>query len=136
MSWNAPQTLTEAIKSVRAGFSFQSRLGVKGEPIWVLTDITRDFPKSTGDFANDLIRRNWNQRDRYLTSHVRAELPDDLVYVVGRDSVLLVGMLRDGTLLVNESEDLTKPQRTFQAHAVAALKEHTAANGHLNRTES
>jgi hypothetical protein len=136
MSWNAPQTLTEAIESVRMGFSFQSRLGVKGEPIWVLTDITRDFPKSTGDFANDLIRRNWNQRDRYLNSHVRAELPDDLVYVVGRDAVLLVGMLRDGTLLVNESADLTKRQRTFRDQAVAALKQHAAERGHLTRTEN
>lgn len=136
MSWNSPQTLTEAIYSVSKGFAFQSRLGVKGEPIWVLTDITRDFPKSTGDFANDLIRRNWSQRDRYLTTHSRVELPDDLVYVVGRDAVLLVGMLRDGTLLVNESEDLTKKQRTFQAHAVAALKQHAAERGHLTRTEN
>lgn len=136
MSWNCPQTLTEAVHSIEAGFSFQSHLGVKGEPIWVLTDITRDFPKSTGEFANDLIRRNWNQRDRYLTSHVRAELPDDLVYVVGRDAVLLVGMLRDGTLLVNESEDLPRKLVTFRDHAVAALKQHAARRGHLTRTES
>ncbi len=132
MSWIAPQTLTEAIFSVRAGFSFQSRLGVKGEPVWVLTDITRDFPKATGEFSNDLIRRNWNQHERYMKEG-RQYLADDLVYVVGRDGVLLVGFLRDGTLLLNETDTLTKPQRTFRDNAAAALKEHTENNGHLNR---
>jgi hypothetical protein len=135
MSWNAPQTLTEAIHSVELGLSFQSRLGVKGEPIWVLTDITRDFPNSANDeFAQDLIRRNWNQRERYMTEG-RKYLDDDLVYVVGRDGALLVGMLRSGELLVNVSDDLTKKQRTFRAAAIEALHEHKANGGHLNRYE-
>jgi hypothetical protein len=135
MSWNAPQTLTEALKSVEAGFSFQSHLGVKGEPIWVLTDITRDFPKSANDeFAQDLIRRNWNQRERYMTEGRRTET-DDLVYVVGRDSVLLVGFLRDGTVLINQSEGLSRKLRTFRDNAAEALRRHKANGGHLNRNE-
>lgn len=135
MSWNAPQTLTEAIRSVEAGWSFQSHLGVKGEPIWVLTDILRDFPYAKGEFAEDLIRRNTVQRERYLNSPGRRDLPEDVVYVVSRDSVLLVGMLRDGTLLVNESADLTKRQRTFRDNAVNALNAHIAKRGHLTRSE-
>lgn len=135
MSWNAPQTLTEAIKSVEAGWSFQSHLGVKGEPIWVLTDITRDFPKASGEFAADLIRRNKEQRERYLTTPGRRDLPEDVVYVVSRDSVLLVGMLRDGTLLVNESADLPRKLTTFRDNAVEALESHIARGGHLTRSE-
>lgn len=135
MSWNAPQTLTEAIKSVEAGWSFQSHLGVKGEPIWVLTDITRDFPKASGEFAADLIRRNKEQRERYLTTPGRRDLPEDVVYVVSRDSVLLVGLLRDGTLLVNESADLPRKLTTFRDNAVEALESHIARGGHLTRSE-
>lgn len=135
MSWNAPQTLAEAIHSVEKGFSFQSRLGVKGEPIWVLTDITRDFPGSAGDeFAQDLIRRNWSQKDRYMREG-RTYLDDDLVYVVGRDSVLLVGFLRDGTVLTNQSDTLTKKQQTFRDNAARALRQHKVNGGHLNRYE-
>lgn len=135
MSWNAPQTLTEAIKSVEAGWSFQSHLGVKGEPIWVLTDITRDFPKASGEFAADLIRRNKEQRERYLTTPGRRDLPEDVVYVVSRDSVLLVGMLRNGTLLVNVSADLPRKLTTFRDNAVEALESHIARGGHLTRSE-
>jgi hypothetical protein len=135
MSWNAPQTLTEAVRSIEAGWSFQSHLGVKGEPIWVLTDITRDFPNATGEFSADLIRRNTEQRERYMGNPGRRDLPEDVVYVVSRDSVLLVGMLRDGTLLVNESEDLTKKQRTFRDNAVSALNQHVTRRGHLTRSE-
>jgi hypothetical protein len=135
MSWNAPQTLTEAINSVEAGWSFQSHLGVKGEPIWVLTDITRDFPNATGEFADDLIRRNREQRERYLGTPGRRDLPEDVVYVVARDSVLLVGLLRDGTLLVNESADLPRKLTTFRDHAVSALTQHVTRRGHLTRSE-
>ena len=135
MSWNAPQTLTEAIHSVEAGWAFQSHLGVKGEPIWVLTDITRDFPKASGEFAADLIRRNREQRERYLTTPGRRDLPEDVVYVVSRDSVLLVGMLRNGTLLVNESADLPRKLTTFRDNAVEALESHIARGGHLTRSE-
>jgi len=135
MSWNAPQTLAEAIHSVEKGWSFQSHLGVKGEPIWVLTDITRDFPKSKDDeFAQDIIRRNWSQTARYKAEG-RTYKADDLVYVVGRDSVLLVGMLRDGTILTNESEDLSRKLQTFRDNAARALRQHTYNNGHLNRYE-
>lgn len=135
MSWNAPQTLTEAINSVEAGWSFQSHLGVKAEPIWVLTDILRDFPYAKGEFAEDLIRRNTEQRERYLGTDGRRDLPEDVVYVVSRDSVLLVGLLRNGSLLVNESAELTNKRRTFRDNAVAALKSHTARGGHLTRSE-
>ena len=135
MSWNAPQTLTEAINSVAAGWSFQSHLGVKAEPIWVLTDILRDFPYAKGEFAEDLIRRNTEQRERYLGSFGRRDLPEDVVYVVSRDSALLVGLLRNGTLLVNESADLSRKQQTFRDHAVTALKSHIERGGHLTRSE-
>lgn len=135
MSWNAPKTITEALASVEKGWSFQSALGVKGQPIWVLTDITRDFPKSANDeFAQDIIRRNWSQTERYMKEG-RTYLADDLVYVTGRDSVLLVGMLRDGTILTNQSDKLAKRQQTFRDNAAAALKQHKANGGHLNRYE-
>lgn len=134
MSWNAPQTIAEALRSIEKGFSFQSHLGVKGEPIWVLTDITRDFPGATDDFANDLIRRNWSQKERYMTEG-RTYLDDDLVYVVGRDGVMLVGMLRSGELLVNVSDALTTRQKNFRAGAIEALHTHKANGGHLNRYE-
>lgn len=133
MSWNSPQTIAEALNSVKAGFSFHSRLGVKGEPIWVLTDITKTFSKSD-DFSNDLVRRNWAQKDRYLTTMGRTYLADDLVYVVSRDGVALVGMLRDGTILTNDRE-LPKRLQSFRDGAVEALSEHVANKGHLTRYE-
>jgi hypothetical protein len=134
MSWNAPQTITEAVESVAMGWSFQSHLGVTGGPVWVLSDITRDFPKSSDDFSNDVIRRNWSQKERYMREG-RTELSDDLVYVVGRDGVMLVAMLRNGELLVNVSDDLTKKQRTFRSAAIEALHQHKDNGGHLVHTK-
>lgn len=134
MSWNAPQTLTEAINAVAKGFNFQSRLGVKAVSVWVLTDITRDFYKGSADeFGQDLIRRNWVQRDRYMTTPGRTPKSEDLRYVVGRDGIILVGLLRDGTILKNEREDLTRPQQTFRDHAVTALEEYVKAGGYLTK---
>lgn len=133
MSWNAPQTLTEAIKSISHGFNFQSRLGVKAVSVWVLTDITREFYRGSDEFGQDLIRRNWVQRDRYLSTPGRTPKPEDLRYVVGRDGIMLVGLLRDGTILKNEREDLTRPQQTFRDHAAAALEGYVKAGGVLTR---
>lgn len=135
MSWNAPQTLTEAINSVEAGWSFQSHLRVKGESIYVLSSVERDFPAKVRDeFAADLIRRNREKTERYMADGTRDQ-GNDLVYVVSRDSVLLVGLLRDGTVLVNESADLPRKLTTFRDHAVAALKSHMERGGHLTRSE-
>lgn len=132
MSWNAPQTLTEALESIKVGFSIQSRLGVKAAPIWVLTDVTNMFHKSD-DFSNDLVRRNWSQKDRYM-SEGRRFVSDDLVYVVARDGVALVGLLRNGTILTNDRE-MPKRLQTFRDRSVEALREHVANKGHLTRYE-
>lgn len=132
MSWNCPQTLTEALESIKVGFSIQSHLGVKAAPIWVLTDVTNMFTKSD-DFSNDLVRRNWSQKDRYMRDG-RRFVSDDLVYVVARDGVALVGLLRNGTILTNDRE-LPKRLQTFRSRAVEALTEHVAAKGHLTRDE-
>ena len=137
MSWNAPQTIKEALASVEAGFSFQSHTGCKGEPIWVLTDIVRDFHKASADeFGQDLVRRNWTIRDRYTRLHTREGQPEDLVYVVGRDGVVLVGLLRDGTILKNNRTDLPKSLQTFRDAATVELAKHVIRKGHLSRTDS
>lgn len=137
MSWNAPQTITEALSSVNAGFSFQSSTGCKGEPIWVLTEITQDFYKATADeFGQDLVRRNLIIKDRYLKEHTREGKPEDLVYVVGRDGVLLVGLLRNGDILKNHRTDLPKRFRTFRDAAAVELAKHVIVRGHLVRTDT
>lgn len=137
MSWNAPQTIREALESVRMGWSFQSRLGVKGVPIWVLTDITRDFHKgNSDDFGQDIVRRNWTITDRYTRLHTREGQPDDLTYVVGRDGVILAALLRNGTVLMNDRAGLPKRLQTFRDAAATQLAAHAATNGHLARTDT
>jgi len=134
MSWNSPQTLTEALKSIRAGFNFQSKTGVTAENVWVLSDLSRTYTKPDV-FAADLIERNRVSRERYMTEHTRRTEPQDVVYVVGRDRIALVALLKDGTIVQNDRE-LSKPHASFQARAVEVLKEHIKDNGHLIRDEN
>lgn len=113
-NWN------QVLWNISRGFYFYSlSLRLRGERLWVLSDVRQYLHGHLDEFAHMVIAAQDERKARYLESHGSKDEPNDIAYLVMRKGNALIAIRRNGEILVNERAKSGDP---YYAKAIERLE--------------